>query len=195
MISIGKTLSSRAVFEDAFCCDLSRCKGACCIEGDAGAPLSKDEVQVLKGIYPSVKPYLRPEGIAAIEEQGTSVIDSDGEDVTPLVEGKECAFVTFSDKGVAQCGIEQAHTAGDIDFIKPLSCHLYPIRVSQFSQYDALNVHQWDLCAPACELGKSLKLPVFRFLKDPLVRAFGQGWIDEAELVHEALSRENDKTE
>jgi len=194
MISIGKTLSSRAVFEDAFCCDLSRCKGACCIEGDAGAPLSKDEVQVLKDIYPSVKPYLRPEGIAAIEEQGTSVIDSDGEDVTPLVEGKECAFVTFSDKGVAQCGIEQAHTAGDIDFIKPLSCHLYPIRVSQFSQYDALNVHQWGLCAPACELGKSLKLPVFRFLKDPLVRAYGQDWIDEAELVHEALSRENDGT-
>ena len=130
MISIGKTLSSRAVFEDAFCCDLSRCKGACCIEGDAGAPLSKEEVQVLKDIYPSVKPYLRPEGIAAIEEQGTSVIDSDGEDVTPLIQGKECAFVTFSDKGVAQCGIEQAHTAGDIDFIKPLSCHLYPIRVS-----------------------------------------------------------------
>lgn len=192
MIQIGETIVSQVAFEHAFCCDLSKCKGACCVEGDAGAPLLPSEVPILESIQDAIRPFLRPEGLAALEAQGAAVKDHDGEWVTPLVDGRECAYVTF-DQGVAKCGIEQAAAAGAVDWPKPISCHLYPIRVTKYQDFDALNVHHWKVCEPACSLGQELKLPVFRFLQGALVRAYGPAWMEEAEEVYQFLqSRSED---
>jgi hypothetical protein len=192
MIQIGETIVSQVAFEHAFCCDLSKCKGACCVEGDAGAPLLPSEVPILESIQDAIRPFLRPEGLAALEAQGVAVKDHDGEWVTPLVDGRECAYVTF-DHGVAKCGIEQAAAAGAVDWPKPISCHLYPIRVTKYQDFDALNVHHWKVCEPACSLGQELKLPVFRFLQGALVRAYGPAWMEEAEEVYQFLqSRSED---
>ena len=192
MIQIGETIVSQVAFEHAFCCDLSKCKGACCVEGDAGAPLLPSEVPILESIQDAIRPFLRPEGLAALEAQGVAVKDHDGEWVTPLVDGRECAYVTF-DQGVAKCGIEQAAAAGAVDWPKPISCHLYPIRVTKYQDFDALNVHHWKVCEPACSLGQELKLPVFRFLQGALVRAYGPAWMQEAEEVYQFLqSRSED---
>jgi len=192
MIQIGETIVSQVAFEHAFCCDLSKCKGACCVEGDAGAPLLPSEVPILESIQDAIRPFLRPEGLAALEAQGVAVKDHDGEWVTPLVDGRECAYVTF-DQGVAKCGIEQAAAAGAVDWPKPISCHLYPIRVTKYQDFDALNVHHWKVCEPACSLGQELKLPVFRFLQGALVRAYGPAWMEEAEEVYQSLqSRSED---
>ena len=192
MIQIGETIVSQVAFEHAFCCDLSKCKGACCVEGDAGAPLLPSEVPILESIQDAIRPFLRPEGLAALEAQGVAVKDHDGEWVTPLVDGRECAYVTF-DQGVAKCGIEQAAAAGAVDWPKPISCHLYPIRVTKYQDFDALNVHHWKVCEPACSLGQELKLPVFRFLQGALVRAYGPAWVEEAEEVYQFLqSRSED---
>ena len=186
MIQIGETIVSQVAFEHAFCCDLSKCKGACCVEGDAGAPLLPSEVPILESIQDAIRPFLRPEGLAALEAQGVAVKDHDGEWVTPLVDGRECAYVTF-DQGVAKCGIEEAAAAGAVDWPKPISCHLYPIRVTKYQDFDALNVHHWKVCEPACSLGQELKLPVFRFLQGALVRAYGPAWMEEAEEVYQFL--------
>ena len=186
MIQIGETIVSQVAFEHAFCCDLSKCKGACCVEGDAGAPLLPSEVPILESIQDAIRPFLRPEGLAALKAQGVAVKDHDGEWVTPLVDGRECAYVTF-DQGVAKCGIEQATAAGAVDWPKPISCHLYPIRVTKYQDFDALNVHHWKVCEPACSLGQELKLPVFRFLQGALVRAYGPAWMEEAEEVYQFL--------
>ena len=190
MIQIGKTIVSQVAFEHAFCCDLTKCKGACCVEGDAGAPLAESEVQILEEIQSAIQPFLRPEGIQSIMDQGVAIQEPNGEWVTPLVDGKECAYVVF-DGGVAKCGIEQAAAAGAVEWPKPISCHLYPIRVTKYQEFDALNVHHWKVCAPACSLGNELKLPVFRFLKEALVRAYGADWMEEAEAVYEHLEEQN----
>lgn len=186
MISIGDALVSEDILEKEFVCDLSKCKGACCVEGDAGAPLEKDEVGILEEIFEDVKPYLRPEGVKAIEEQGTSVIDpSDGEYVTPLVNGAECAYVIFDDKGITKCGIEKAWEEGKVQWRKPVSCHLYPIRIDRYSSYDAVNYHKWQICSPACDLGAQLKVPVYKFTKDALIRKYGPAWYSDLEEVAE----------
>ena len=190
MIQIGKTIVSQVAFEHAFCCDLTKCKGACCVEGDAGAPLAESEVQILEEIQSAIQPFLRPEGIQSIMDQGVAIQEPNGEWVTPLVDGKECAYVVF-DGGVAKCGIEQAAAAGAVEWPKPISCHLYPIRVTKYQEFDALNVHHWKVCAPACSLGNELKLPVFRFLKEALVRAYGADWMEEAEAVYEHLEEQS----
>lgn len=192
MIAIGSTLCSEEVFTHAFVCDLGKCQGACCVEGDAGAPLRDEELLVLDRIRPALEPFLRPEGLAALAEQGNYVRDSDGEWVTPLVAGKECAYVVFKG-GTSFCGIETAHRAGVVDWPKPLSCHLYPIRVTSYKAYDALNVDHWKVCEPACSLGRELNVPVFRFLKNSLIRAYGTEWYEEAEQVHEALEQERSR--
>jgi hypothetical protein len=159
------------------------------VEGDAGAPLQEAEVQILQEIQEKVWPFLRPEGQRAIQAQGAAIQEPDGEWVTPLVEGKECAYVVF-ESGVAKCGIEQAAAAGAVDWPKPISCHLYPIRVTKYKDFDALNVHHWKVCEPACSLGQELKLPVFRFLKGALVRAYGPAWMDEAEEIYSFLEEQ-----
>jgi hypothetical protein len=181
MFQLGKTIVSEEIIEKEFVCNLSACKGACCVEGDAGAPLEEGEVQRLKELYPKIKPFLRPEGVAAIEQQGTSIVTPFDEHETPLVEGKECAYTIFDDGGKALCGIEQAFNEGEIDWKKPISCHLYPVRLKEYSQFTAINYEQWDICDAACSLGASLEVPVYSFVKEALIRKFGADWYRELE--------------
>lgn len=183
MFQLGKTIVSEDIIEKEFVCNLGACKGACCIEGEAGAPVTEEEVAILKKIYPKVKPFLRPEGIAAIEAQGTHVLSEREELETPLVNGAECAYVTFTENGTASCGIEDAHNAGEISFKKPISCHLYPVRVQDYSEFAAVNYHKWPICNDACTMGKELKVPVYKFVKDALIRRFGTHWYAELEKV------------
>lgn len=183
MIQVGKTLISEEILEKEFVCNLTACKGACCVEGDAGAPLTSEEVKILDQVYVEVAPFIRPEGREAIKTQGTSVVDQDGEPVTPLVKGKECAYTTFDEGGKAFCGIEQAWKEGATQFRKPISCHLYPIRVQSYPSFDAVNYHKWHICSPACSLGKELEVSVFEFTKEALRRKFGDDWISEVEEV------------
>ncbi len=184
MIAIEDTLISEDLLEKQFVCDLSKCKGACCVEGDAGAPLEAHEVATLEEIFPEVQAFLQPEGIEAIKEQGAAVTDpADGEWVTPLVNGAECAYVIFDKNGTTKCGIEKAWEAGAVPFRKPISCHLYPVRIQKYPAYDAVNYHKWQICAPACDLGESLQVPVYKFLKDALIRKYGPDWYRELETL------------
>lgn len=182
MFQIGNTIVSDEIIENEFVCNLSACKGQCCVDGDAGAPLLKEETQVLDEIYETIKPYLRKEGIEAIENQGKWVVGEDGEYETPLVHGSECVYVIF-DEDTALCGIEQAYNEGKLDYKKPISCHLYPIRIKEYSQFSAINYHRWHICDDACTLGKELEVPVYKFLKGPLIRKFGEDWYKELDAV------------
>lgn len=194
MIAINHTLISEDIFDKKFVCDLNACKGECCVSGDSGAPLNKKELKILDKIYNSVKPYMNEKGIATIDKQGTYVLDKDGDYTTPLVsEGAECAYVFFDEKNIAKCAIEQAYLAGKIDPIaigwkKPISCHLYPIRITEYKEYDAVNYHSWHICKPACECGQQLNVPVYKFLKEPLIRKYGEAWYEELEAVYQAYS-------
>ena len=183
MFQLGKTLVSESIIEKDFVCNLSSCKGTCCIDGDAGAPLEKSEVQILKDIYPKVKPLMSQEGINAIEEQGTSIKTKDGELETPLINGAACAYVTLDNNGMALCAIEEAYNKGLVDWKKPVSCHLYPIRIKEYTEFSAVNYHQWDVCNDACILGKELQVPVYKFVKNALIRKFGEDWYSELEAV------------
>ncbi|MDA9341792.1 DUF3109 family protein [Flavobacteriaceae bacterium] len=183
MFQLGKTIVSEDIIEKEFVCNLGACKGACCIEGDAGAPVTKEEVDILKDIYSKVKPYLRPEGIKVIEELGTHIVTELSEIETPLVNGKECAYVTISETGSTGCGIEKAYNDGKIGFKKPISCHLYPVRVQDYSEFAAVNYHKWPICNDACSLGKELKVPVYKFVKEALIRKFGENWYLELEKI------------
>lgn len=183
MFQLGKTIVSEDLIEKDFVCNISKCKGICCVEGEAGAPLDKEETQILEEIYPKIKKYLRPEGVQSIEENGTSIVSSFGELETPLVNGSECAYVVFDNNNVAQCGIENAYNDGAIDWKKPVSCHLYPVRVKDYSEFAAVNYHKWDICDDACSLGKELQVPVYKFVKEALIRKFGEDWYLELEKV------------
>lgn len=178
MIAIANTLVSEDLLEKKFVCDLGACKGACCVKGDFGAPLEKEELPVLDEIYDKVKPFLSERGIKAIEKQGKYLRHEKDEWVTPLIEGKECAYTVF-EKGIAKCGIEKANQAGVIDFRKPVSCHLYPVRITRKKGFDAVNYDKWSVCNPACKLGDELKVPVYKFLEKSLVRKYGQEWYDQ----------------
>lgn len=158
------------------------------MHGDSGAPLSDEECLILDEIYKDVKPFLTEKGKNAIDSLGTWVIDRDKDKVTPLIEGEECAY-TYFENDIAFCGIEKAYELGKVNFKKPLSCHLYPIRLSKIGDMTALNYHQWGICHPARILGKKNNMPVFRFLKDPIIRHFGQAYYDELEKVFEELGR------
>ena len=176
MFQLGKILVSEEIIEKDFVCNLAACKGACCVDGDAGAPLEEGETVILKKIYEDVKPFLRPEGIRAIETQGTYIRGEDGEWETPLVENRECAYAVFTEKGVAKCGLEEAYNHGATTWRKPISCHLYPVRVKEYSSLTAVNYHKWHLCDPACELGDQLQVPVYKFVREALIRKFGEEW-------------------
>lgn len=181
MFQLKNTIVSEEIIEKDFVCNLNACKGECCIAGEAGAPLEEEEVQILEEIYEDVKPFLRPEGIEAIAQQGTSIKTELGDLETTLVNGAECAYVTFNDKGFASCGIEDAYNAGKVSFKKPISCHLYPVRVQKYSSFSAVNYHKWPICDDACTLGKELQVPVYKFVKDALTRKFGEVWYQELE--------------
>ncbi len=176
MILIENTVISDDIKEQFFVCDLESCKGACCVEGDLGAPLEEDELPILEDIYDKVKPYLSEEGVEAIETQGKYILDEEGDYSTPTIGGNECAYAVYDDNNVLICGIEYAKNQGDIEFQKPVSCHLYPIRITKYDNYDALNYSRWHICSAACILGQKLKLPIYKFLKEPLIRKYGERW-------------------
>jgi hypothetical protein len=181
MIVIDNTVISDDIAEKFFVCNLSKCKGACCVEGDLGAPLLPDERQILEDIYDDVAPFLTEKGRQAIEKQGTWITDSDGDFSTPTIEGRECAYALYDKEGVLKCGIEMAHKASKVTFQKPISCHLYPIRVKEYEHYHALNYDKWHICSDACQLGNELAVPLYKFLKTPLIRKYGAEWYEQLE--------------
>ncbi|MFM2206943.1 MAG: hypothetical protein RL213_918 [Bacteroidota bacterium] len=195
MIAIGETLISEDVIQKKFVCDLTACKGACCVNGDYGAPLEEDELPIFDKIYTKVKKYMSPEGIKAVEKQGKYLKYETGEWVTPLIKGKECAYTYFEDNGTAKCAIEKAYLEGKVDYKKPISCHLYPIRINvQRNKLEAVNYDRWSICKPACKLGESLKVSVYKFLKEPLIRKYGEKWYEALEVAAELLEKKNTGT-
>jgi len=190
MIEIDNTVVSLDVIEKKFSCDISRCKGYCCVHGASGAPLEDGEEEILKRIYPEIKPFLREEGIQAIDEQGTSVIDTDGEIVTPLVDGEECAYAIF-EKGIARCGIERAYEQGATDFNKPISCHLYPIRIKKYHNFEAVNYDIWHICDSARDLGRKMHVTVYDFTKVALIRKYGKEYCAKLEMAGREFSQKD----
>jgi hypothetical protein len=180
MIQIEDKILSLDIFQKYFCCDLAKCLGACCVHGQSGAPLAHDEVVILEDILSKITPYLKPEGLKSIKEQGIAVIDTDGDLVTPLIDGKECAYC-ISVKGISFCAIEKAWIEKKIDFRKPISCHLYPIRVKNYTTFVGLNYDQWEICEPARKSGLNQNVPIYKYLKDALTRAYGENFYLQVE--------------
>ena len=191
MVEIGNTVVSFDLFEQQFWCDLGICRGACCIEGDAGAPLELDEVAQLEEALPAVWDDLSDASKAIIDAQGVAYVDADGDMVTSIVNGRECVF-TYTDAadGICKCALEKAYREGRTSFYKPISCHLYPVRLEHYKRFTAVNYHRWDVCACAERNGKQLKLPVYKFLKVPLIRKFGEAWYNELEQAAAAYEAE-----
>ena len=191
MILIGDTVVSLEILEKEFCCDLEKCHGCCCIEGDAGAPLTEEEERKLQELLPLLKPDMTPEARKAVEERGVSYLDPEGERVTQIVDGKDCVFARTDRNGWCYCLIEKAFNAGKTDFRKPVSCHLYPVRVKEFEARGnapamaALEYNRWDICHCARVMGKKEHVRLYEFLKEPLIRRFGQAWYDELCLTAE----------
>ena len=177
---IQNILVSDDIITEHFCCNLQKCSGMCCVEGDVGAPLEPFEISDLEDNYPIFKKYLSPEAVELIDKNGTFDYDMEGAFVTPLLKDESCAFVIF-EENIAKCAIEKAFLNGEIDFQKPISCHLYPIRIKILPDYEALNYHRWSVCQSGCEHGKKLKLPIYKFLKEPLIRKYGEDWYKELE--------------
>lgn len=178
MLRIEDTIFSFDVLEKKFVCDLPNCHGNCCRYGDSGAPLAGDEKQILDEIWPVVKTYLRPEGIKTVEELGTSVVDAENDRVTPLINNEECAYTVFSGN-IYMCGIEKAWSEGKIKFRKPVSCHLFPVRIKSFSGFRAVNYEELQICSCAREKGSREGTYVYKFLREPLIRALGSGMYGE----------------
>ncbi|MEL6592587.1 MAG: DUF3109 family protein [Bacteroidota bacterium] len=195
VVQVGNKLVSGEVIEEAFACDLMKCKGACCVEGDLGAPLEREELEIMDQIYEEVEPYMREEGKRVVQEQGKYVLDFTREYSTPLVEGRECAYVTFNEQGLALCAIEQAWADGKIDFQKPVSCHLYPIRITAYKDFDAINYDRWSICADACNKGEASGIRVFEFTKSALIRKYGQEFYDALVAIVAQREKEQESDE
>jgi hypothetical protein len=187
IIEIGNKLVSADILEKRFVCDLIACKGACCVEGDSGAPLKSSEVSMLESILEDVKPYMTKAGIEAVEKSGVFYIDTDNDAVTTLMEGGACAFTSFDADGTAKCGIEKAFYDKKVKWKKPLSCELFPIRVKEYTQFTAVNYEEIAICKPACACGDQLNVPVYRFLKTPIIRGFGEDFFNELVEAEKAL--------
>jgi hypothetical protein len=176
MILINDTIVSEAFLQAQFVCDLPRCKGDCCVSGDAGAPLDENEISQLEDDLEEIKPFMLPEGIQVVDSDGVYDYDEAGNLVTPLVNGKACAFAGFHENGTSFCAIEKAFLAGKTDFKKPISCHLYPVRLVQKDGFTHVNYHQWSICVPAIRKGNKEGVALYKFLKEPLIRKFGEDW-------------------
>ncbi len=179
MIQIQDTILSHDIFEEHFICDLCKCKGQCCVEGESGAPITLEERARIQSILPEILDDLSPAAREVIDEQGISYVDHDGELVTSLVKGRECVFAYYDKHGICKCAIDTAYREGRIPVQKPISCHLYPIRLNEYDQFTAVNYHRWSVCQPAVKKGRAEGLPLFRFLKEPLIRKFGEEWYRE----------------
>ena len=180
MITIDNTIISNELIEKKFVCDLKKCKGECCVEGDEGAPLEEEEISIIEDYIDRIKPYMTEEGRKVVEKIGVFDYGADGDFVTPLVNERECAFTIF-ENGIAFCAIEKAFLEKEIDFQKPISCHLYPIRIQKYKDFEAVNYHQWHVCNCAVKLGEKLDVPVYEFLKEPLIRKYGEQWYKKLE--------------
>lgn len=190
MIIHEYTLISDDILKEFFACDVLKCKGACCIEGDKGAPVSKAEVKEIEKILPTVFEELTDEHKDFINENGFYEVDDDGELVTTCLDDGKCCFVVEQPNGILNCGIENAYYKNKVDFIKPISCHMYPVRVKDYGTYTALNYHQWYLCSDACDKGNSEQIKVYEFVKTALVRKFGEEWYDGLEQIDKQLNAE-----
>lgn len=194
MIEIDDKIVSLDLLRECFVCDLGKCRGICCVEGNAGAPLEIEEVDTLEEEYENYKPYMKPEGIETIEQQGFMVVDGDGDYCTPLINDAECAY-SFEENGVTFCAIERAYREGKCSFYKPISCHLYPIRLVNFSNGSVgLNYHRWSVCRDAVECGRKLGVPVYKALKEPIIRRFGEEFYTALEAAEEYI-KESEKSE
>ena len=191
MLQVGDVIVSFDVLIEKFLCDLSACHGACCIEGDAGAPLELDELEKIEEVLPLIWDELSPEARAIISKQGVAYVDEEGDLVTSIVNGKDCVFTCHDGKGGCFCAIEKACRAGKTDFLKPVSCHLYPIRVKDFGTFKGVNYNRWDVCKAAVILGQKENLPIYKFLREPLIRKFGEEWYAELETAAEELEKQH----
>jgi hypothetical protein len=188
MLQIDNTIISLDIIEEKFFCDIRQCKGQCCIDGDAGAPLEKEEIEILEKILPEIWDDLSEKSKEVIKSQGVSYVDDENEPVTSIVNGGECVFTYFDENGICKCAIEKAYKEGRTDFYKPISCHLYPIRLAKYKDFTAVNYHQWSVCKDARISGKMQGVPVFKFLQGPLIRKFGQNWYEQLEIAYQSLA-------
>ncbi len=186
MIVLQNTVISDDIKDKFFVCNLEKCKGACCVEGDLGAPLEEEELKLLADNYEQIKPYLSEAGRQAIAEQGLYIKDWENDFSTTTIGDRECAYAIYDDNLTLKCGIEQAYLDGKITWKKPISCHLYPIRITKYDGFEALNYDKWEICNPACGFGADLGVRVYQFLKDPLIRKYGSEWYQELETLVEA---------
>ena len=184
MVEIEDKIISDELFEKKFVCDLQKCKGGCCVEGDSGAPLKSKEIKEIAKNLSIIKSEMSTKGLNAIKNNDFHYVDSDGDKVTKLVDGKECVFVVFDKNNIAKCSIESAFRKNKINFNKPISCHLYPVRVKKYDSFTAVNVDSWHVCKPACECGTELNVPVFKFLKDAIVRSWGLDFYHHLDSVY-----------
>ena len=192
MLEIQKTLVSLDLIEKNFVCDLNACKGVCCVIGDSGAPITSEEQNILEQLYPIVREYMTPEGVEAVESQGWYVFDSDGDCVTPLIGDDECAYTYKNSDGITMCAFEKAFHENKIDFLKPISCHLYPVRITKYEEYEAVNYEKNGICKSACEKGEKLGTSLFMFLEQPLTRAYGKEWFKELKIAAETYSKQKE---
>ena len=187
MIEIGKTIVSLDVLESKFCCDLDHCKGACCVDGDSGAPITPEEAETIERLYPLFQEYLCDENKSEISKQGFSLIDQDGDLVTPIVGKNECVYTFVNESGITLCAIERAYFEKNTDFRKPVSCHLFPIRIVEYKRFDGVNYEKLKICKPGRVCGKANNLPLWKYLREPLIRKYGEEWYKELALVGENL--------
>lgn len=187
MIEIDGKIVSDDILTECFACDIARCKGECCVDGNSGAPLEMEEADILEEEYENYKPYMTPEGIESVERQGFMVVDCDGDYTTPLVDDAECAY-SYRENGITLCAIEKAFREGKCSFRKPISCHLYPIRLISLSNGTiGLNYHRWNVCSSACENGRKLGIPVYKSLREPIIRRFGEDFYKALECAEDLL--------
>lgn len=192
MLEIQNTLVSLDLIERFFCCNLDECLGVCCIEGDAGAPITPEEQTEIEKELPKIYDELLPGAQRELDEKGVSYIDEEGDLVTTIVNGRDCAFTCYGAGGKCLCAFERAFREGRCDFKKPISCSLYPVRVTEYPSFTAVNLHRWKICKPAEVLGRKLGLRAYRFLREPLIARFGQDWYDELCLAAEAYLSEKE---
>lgn len=195
MLQIQDTVVSLDLLERFFCCDIERCKGQCCIDGDAGAPITEAERARLEEVLPVIKDDLLPAARRVIDEQGVAYVDEEGDLVTSIVDGGNCVFTCYDDNGVCLCAIEKAWREGRVDWMKPESCHLYPVRLTEYPTFTAVNYHRWKICKCAEVLGRSKGLRVYEFLKGPLVRRFGPEWYEELDLTAREYLTQQEQTD